>query len=126
MNVGPTARGNFDKRADNALNVFAEWMKYNARSIYGCTAADPVFKAPNGTVLTQSADGKRLYLHLLQQAYSRLIMDLPADRVEYVQLLSDASELSFATTHHSLISPETTVCARYPLKRKDANPLCRS
>ena len=99
MNVGPTGRGYLDERAEKALAVYADWMKYNDRSIYGCTAADPGFKAPNGTVLTQSADGKRLYLHLLQQAYSRLYVDLPAERVEYVQLLSDASELPFATTH---------------------------
>ena len=98
MNVGPTGRGILDDRAEAALKVYGDWMKLNARSIYGCTAADPAFKAPPGTALTQSADGKRLYVHLLSQPYSDLSFDMPADCVAYVQLLSDASELSFLTT----------------------------
>ena len=47
MNVGPTARGYFDYRAENALKVYADWMKYNSRSIYGCTQAEPEFKNLN-------------------------------------------------------------------------------
>jgi alpha-L-fucosidase len=35
MNVGPTSRGVFDQRANLALDAFADWMKYNSRSIYG-------------------------------------------------------------------------------------------
>ncbi|MBR5586431.1 MAG: alpha-L-fucosidase [Clostridia bacterium] len=95
MNVGPTGRGNFDKRADNALNVFAEWMKYNKRSIYGCTKAEPEFEAPVGTLLTQSNDGKRLYIHLIDYPYSELKMKDMAGKVAYVQFLHDASELGF-------------------------------
>ena len=41
MNVGPTARGYLDHRAEEALAVYADWMKYNSRSIYGCTKAEP-------------------------------------------------------------------------------------
>ena len=52
MNVGPTSRGVFDKRADNALKVFEEWMKFNSRSIYNCTMAEPEFEEPTGTLLT--------------------------------------------------------------------------
>ena len=33
MNVGPTSRGYLDYRAEEALKVFADWMKYNNRSI---------------------------------------------------------------------------------------------
>ena len=43
MNVGPTARGYLDYRAEEALQVYADWMKYNGRSIYGCTMAEPEF-----------------------------------------------------------------------------------
>ena len=39
MNVGPTSRGYFDYRAVDALKAYGEWMKYNGRSIYGCTMA---------------------------------------------------------------------------------------
>ena len=95
MNVGPTARGCFDHRADAALDVYAKWMKYNSRSIYGCTKAEPEFEAPVGTVLTQSEDGSRLYIHLLEYPFSELKMKDMAGKVDYVQLLHDASEIQF-------------------------------
>jgi alpha-L-fucosidase len=40
MNVGPTARGTFDGRAIQALQVYADWMRLHSRSIYGCTQSD--------------------------------------------------------------------------------------
>ncbi len=60
MNVGPTSRGYLDYRAEEALSVYADWMKYNSRSIYGCTMAEPEFDAPSDCRLTQSEDGKRV------------------------------------------------------------------
>ena len=95
MNVGPTARGYFDHRADKALEVYAEWMKYNGRSIYGCTMAEPEFTAPRGTRLTQSEDGKRLYIHLIEYPYAFLEMKNLADKIEYAQFLHDASEILY-------------------------------
>lgn len=95
MNVGPTARGCFDYRAQNALQVYADWMKYNSRSIYGCTMAEPEFQAPNGCRLTQSEDGKRLYVHLFQYPYAFLELPGFGGKVEYAQFLHDASEIRF-------------------------------
>lgn len=95
MNVGPTARGCFDERADGALEVYEYWMKYNSRSIYGCTMAEKEFVAPAGTVLTESEDGKRLYIHLFEQPYKVLKMPSLKGRIEYAQLLYDGSEISF-------------------------------
>lgn len=95
MNVGPTARGYFDFRADRALEVYGEWMKYNSRSIYGCTMAEPEFITPNGCRLTQSEDGKRLYIHLLEYPFQTLQMDCLAGRIEYAQFLHDASEVKY-------------------------------
>ena len=46
MNVGPTARGVFDSLANDRLEAMGEWMKYNSRSIYGCTQALSSFIAP--------------------------------------------------------------------------------
>ncbi len=34
LNVGPTARGEFDYRAENALDSLAQWMQANSKSIY--------------------------------------------------------------------------------------------
>ena len=96
MNVGPCARGYLDKRAVSALGAFGEWMKYNSRSIYGCTMAEPEFKAPTGTVLTQSEDGKRLYIHLLSYPFYSCVMANMAGKVKYAQFLHDGSEVLFS------------------------------
>ena len=93
LNVGPTGRGNLDYRAENALAGFADWMKYNSRSIYGCTKAEPEFKAPRNCRLTQSQDGKRLYIHLYDYPFRALIMNDIADKVDYAQFLHDGSEV---------------------------------
>jgi len=95
MNVGPTSRGTFDKRADEALEVYGEWMKYNGRSIYGCTKAEPEFTAPEGTKLTQSVDNKRLYMHFVDYPYSEVAMANLADKIDYAQLLHDGSEIKY-------------------------------
>ncbi len=93
MNVGPTARGYFDRRACDALDVYGKWMKYNSRSIYGCTMAEPAFQAPTGTRLTQSADGSRLYVHLFEYPFQELSLPGFAGKVAYAQFLHDGSEV---------------------------------
>ena len=95
MNVGPTARGYLDYRAEAALKVYADWMKYNSRSIYGCTMADPEFKTPNGCRLTESDDGKKLYIHLFDYPFQNLAVEGLKDKIEYIQFLHDSSELKF-------------------------------
>ncbi len=102
MNVGPTSRGYFDKRADDALKVYADWMKYNSRSIYGCTMADSCFKAPTNTLLTQSEDGKRLYIHLINYPFASLQMDDLCGKIEYVQFLHDGSEILYTENNGTL------------------------
>jgi alpha-L-fucosidase len=92
MNVGPTARGVFDDRALAALDVYARWMKFYARSIYGCTQSE--FTAPSGCRYTQNGD--RLYLHVFDWPFKHLYLDGLKDRVKYAQLLNDASEIRFA------------------------------
>ena len=97
MNVGPTSRGCFDYRAEAALQAYADWMKYNNRSIYGCTMAEPGLLAhcPNGCKFTQSEDGKRLYIHLF--TYPFQILELPGfeRKIDYAQFLHDGSELLY-------------------------------
>ena len=97
MNVGPTSRGYFDERAVNALKVYEDWMKYNSRSIYGCTMAEPEFhgKEPADVRFTQSEDGKRLYVHLFAYPYAHLQLRGFAGKVDYAQFLHDGSELLF-------------------------------
>lgn len=98
MNVGPTARGYLDRRAEAALQVYADWMKYNSRSIYGCTMAEPdlLRSVPCDCRFTQSQDGKRLYLHLFAYPFAHLLLQGMAGKVAYAQFLHDASEIRFS------------------------------
>ena len=96
MNVGPTSRGYIDKRAENSLAVYADWMKYHSRSIYGCTMAEPEFIPPVGTRLTQSEDGSRLYIHLIEYpATWCMTMKGLAGKIDYAQFLHDGSEILY-------------------------------
>ncbi len=96
MNVGPTARGTFDRRAREALGVFADWMHANGRAIYGCTMAEPGLVAPPDCRFTQSADGRRLYLHLFAYPFAHLLLPGLAGKVDYAQFLHDGSEVLFS------------------------------
>ncbi len=95
LNVGPTGRGEFDARALDRLNGIGSWMKRHSRAIYGCTQAPAEFKAPEHTRLTWNPETKRLYVHLFAWPYKHLYLDGAAytQRVEYAQLLNDASEV---------------------------------
>ena len=94
VNVGPTARGEFDERALASLDVYARWMKENSESIYGCTEAPARFKAPPDTLLTFNPKTNRLYVHLTAYHGGELPVDFGAE-VEYAQFLHDGSELTF-------------------------------
>jgi len=95
LNVGPTARGEFDERAMDRLAGIGKWMKQHGRSIYGCTQAPEEFKAPQDCRLTYNPDTKRLYVHLFTWPFRALHLDGLAGKVEYAQLLNDASEIRF-------------------------------
>jgi alpha-L-fucosidase len=101
LNVGPTARGVFDARATERLNGFAAWMKYNSRSIYGCTAAPAEFVPPNGTALTYNPKTKALYVHLYDYPMGFLPLAF-YQKVSYAQFLHDGSELKIRApqAHH--------------------------
>jgi alpha-L-fucosidase len=95
LNVGPTARGEFDPRALERLEGIGRWMHKHSRSIHGCTQAPPEFVPPQDCRLTYSPDRKRLYVHVLNWPYKHLILDGAAfsERVAYAQLLHDGSEV---------------------------------
>ena len=97
LNVGPTARGVFDIRAQDRLKSMGDWMKFNNRSVYGCTEAPAGFTPPANTLLTYNPVSKRLYVHLLVYPMGNLTLPAMADKVKYVQFLHDASEIKFST-----------------------------
>ncbi len=95
LNVGPTGRGEFDQRAQERLAGIGEWMKRHSRSIYGCGAAPPELPCPQDCRLTYNAAANRLYVHVLNWPMKHLWLqgDAYVRRVQYAQLLNDASEI---------------------------------
>ena len=123
LNVGPTARGDFDARAVAALRGLGEWMHLHGRSIYG--AGPTRFTPPADARYTQRGD--RLYLHLFAWPFQHIHLPGMAGVVEYAQLLNDASEIGLvtlapgaaATTIHQGGQPEGTLTLNLPVQRPD-------
>jgi len=107
LNVGPTARGTFDHRADEALGEMGEWMKVNDRSIYGCTEAPKEFNVPGSTLLTYNAKANRLYIHLLDYPLQNFLLRGFGDKIKYAQFLHDASEIQIGKPRGHWIKQET-------------------
>ncbi|HJP64370.1 MAG TPA: alpha-L-fucosidase [Mucilaginibacter sp.] len=99
LNVGPTARGEFDYRATNALDSLAYWMHANSKAIYDCTYAPTAFKVPDNTKLTYNPHNGRLYVHLFEYPTDGKL-ELPGykGKIKYAQFLNDYSELKFETS----------------------------
>lgn len=93
LNVGPTGRGEFDERALDRLAGIGKWMRLHERSIRGCTQAPEGLVAPPDCRYTFNPKKKRLYLHVFSWPFRHIHLDGMADRVEYAQLLNDASEI---------------------------------
>ena len=121
LNVGPTARGNFDPRAIASLRGVGEWLRLHSRSIYGAGASR--FTPPADARYTQRGD--RLYLHLFAWPFQHVHLPGLAGVVEYAQLLNDASEIGLVTlppgteagTIHPGGQPEGTLTLELPVQR---------
>ncbi|MBS1914656.1 MAG: alpha-L-fucosidase [Bacteroidetes bacterium] len=104
LNVGPTARGEFDYRAINELDSLSYWMHANNRAIYDCTFAPGSFSQPENTRLTYNAATKRLYIHLYNFiAGSSLTLPGYAGKIKYAQLLNDESEILYKTEGNDIV-----------------------
>jgi alpha-L-fucosidase len=125
LNVGPTARGTFDHRADQALAGMGEWMKYNSRSIYECTQAPAEFVVPDNTILTYNPETNRLYIHLLDYPLTNFRLPGYKGKVKYAQFLHDASELLITAPygHHmqGSISTENDLNLRLPVNKPNVD-----
>ena len=106
LNVGPTARGTFDERALERLAGMGRWMDVNGRSVYGCTAAPAEFPKPANCLLTYNAAAKHLYVHVLEWPMGTLALEGFGGKVQYAQLLNDASEVRFRDTSKPGVADE--------------------
>jgi alpha-L-fucosidase len=110
LNVGPTARGEFDYRALDRLNGIGQWMRLHSRAIYGCTFAPAEFTAPLDCRYTYNPATRRLYVHCFSWPFGAMHLPNMAGKVAYAQLLNDASEIHFAdgaAEHHGQASDES-------------------
>ena len=97
LNVGPTARGEFDARATERLAGMGRWMRVHNRSIYGCTFAPDGLQAPVDCRYTYNPKTRRLYCHFFAWPFRNAHLRGLAGRIAYAQLLNDASEIRFRT-----------------------------
>ncbi|GAB3471185.1 alpha-L-fucosidase [Kineococcus endophyticus] len=100
LNVGPDARGRFAPSAARTLDTIADWMELHARAVHGTGAAEPGIATTADARLTQRGD--RLYVHLFAWPLRHLHVTGLAGRVEYAQLLNDASEVQFTEADPSV------------------------
>jgi len=124
LNVGPTARGEFDQRALDRLEGMGKWMAQHDRSVYGCTQAPPEFKVPQDCRLTYNPNTNRLYVHVFSWPFRDLFLDGYAGKVAYAQLLNDASEVNMVKPNVHLGTdsdiPADTLTLRLPVHKPDA------
>ncbi len=122
LNVGPTARGMFDYRAQDRLKAMGEWMKYNNRSIYGCTAAPAEYPKPDNCLLTYNPKTKRLYVHLLDYPMGALTLKGFEGKVKYARFLHDASEIKLTKPRHNVTHQESNEAGDIMLKLPVVKP----
>jgi len=110
LNVGPTARGTFDQRAQDRLAAMGKWMDFNDRAVYECTEAPEGIHAPANTLLTYNPKTNTLYISMLNYPLNRLNVDF-MDKVDYAQFLHDASEVKFDKNGFLLpvLKPDTEI-----------------
>ena len=95
LNVGPTARGEFDDRARERLAGMGEWVRRHGRSIYGCTYAPIEYQTPVDCRLTFNSDENRMFVHVFSwPPAGELYLEGFAGKVQYAQLLHDGSEVA--------------------------------
>ena len=125
LNVGPTARGEFDARALDCLAGMGEWMRRHGRSIYGCTQAPEGIPTPEDCRLTYNPETNRLYVHVFAWPFKQLHLDGLAGRVQYAQLLHDGSEVNMADDPWVAHQPgggagEGALVLELPVRKPDA------
>ncbi len=120
MNTGPTARGTFDQRALDSLDVYTGWMRLHSRAIYGCTQSEYI--PPQDCRYTQN--GRYLYLHIYNWPFRFLYLDGMAGRIQYAQFLHDGSEVAIKSAlrdyNYEAVAqpiPETTAVIELPVRK---------
>lgn len=121
LNVGPDARGRFDRRAKAALAGLGAWMADHSDAIYDCTIAPAEFKEPENCLYTWNPEKRRLYLHLLAYPVKFVFLEKLRGKVKFARFLNDHSEIKILpppAAHGSMtpvVAPDTLVLQLPPV-----------
>lgn len=123
LNVGPTARGEFDRRSTDLLLELGEWTRRHADAIYG--AGPSSFPVPFGCKATER-DG-RVFLHVLDWPSSSLVIPGLGDRLRFASFVHDGAEVraerqrfsDLHTPHQRPYGPEGALLLHLPRERPD-------
>ena len=105
LNVGPNARGELESRALDRLRGLGEWMRLHERAVGVARRASRT--PPPDCRYTENGD--RLYLHLFSWLLKHVHLEGLAGRVEYAQLLNDASEIEMLVIDPDQRAQNTTM-----------------
>lgn len=105
LNVGPTARGEFEPQAVDTLAAIGRWMDQHARSIHGAGPAR--YAPPPDSRYTQRGD--RLYLHLFAWPFRHIHLPGLAGKVRFAQFLHDGSEVATEVVDPARKAQNTTM-----------------
>jgi alpha-L-fucosidase len=115
LNVGPTARGEFDYRATDALDSIAHWMHANSTAIYHCSYAPDNYTVPENTKLSYNKATKRLYVFLYTYPENgKLTLPGYNGKIRYAQFLNDHSELLYKPSEKNTEDLTVTLPAKKP------------
>ena len=115
----PPPRGEFDARAKDRLAAMGEWMHGQGRAVYGCGRAPAEFAAPQDGRLTYNPETRRLYLHIFAWPFLRVHLPGMAGKVEYAQLLHDASEVKLLERNPSGHEEEGLLTLELPVRKPE-------
>jgi len=124
LNVGPTARGEFDQRSTDILHALGEWTRRHGDAIYGAGAS--ALPAPHGCKLTER-DG-RVYVHVLAWPSSALVLPDFGATVKFASFVHDGAELrvermdyaeQLHSPHQRPQAPEGAFIVHLPRERPD-------
>jgi alpha-L-fucosidase len=99
LNVGPDGRGRLDPESERVLGEVGGWTALHERAIRGCGPAEVA--PPPDCRCTQRGDRLYVHVHAWPSRHLRL-PGLEAERVEYAQLLHDASEVGVRVAEGTL------------------------
>ena len=120
LNVGPNPRGYIPREFEEVLREVGVWMKYNGESIYGCGASKYKLDAELAAPIVQAditQRGNDVYLHFIDFCPPHpFYFDTGEDKIDYIELLSDKSEIKFKT---SRINDQEMYCIEMPIFQPD-------